>query len=108
MSDPADPGPGDGPGPDDAAEPGQEGKQARRRWQRVLIEAAVIAIVAALLAFLVRTYAFESFSIPSSSMEPTLGIGDRIEVQKAFADSERAASLPGTTGRLLRAGRLPV
>jgi len=90
MSDPADPGPDDAAepaetsGPAEDAGPAEDGKRPRRRWQRVLTEAAGIAVVAALLAFLVRTYAFESFSIPSSSMEPTLGIGDRIEVQKAF------------------------
>jgi len=50
----------------------------------MLVEAAVIVLVALLLVFLVRAFAFEGFSIPSGSMEPTLGINDRIEVQKAF------------------------
>lgn len=46
---------------------------------------AVIAVLAALvLAGLVRTFIFQTFWIPSSSMVPTLGVYDRILVQKAF------------------------
>jgi signal peptidase I len=41
-------------------------------------------LVAVLLAGLVRTFAFQTFWIPSSSMVPTLGVNDRILVQKAF------------------------
>jgi signal peptidase I len=37
-----------------------------------------------LLASLVRTFAFQTFFIPTSSMVPTLGVYDRILVQKAF------------------------
>jgi signal peptidase I len=56
----------------------------RLRWTRSVISTVVIVLVGLLLAVLVRTFAFETFSIPSGSMEPTLGIGDRIVVQKAF------------------------
>ena len=37
-----------------------------------------------LLAGLVRTFAFQTFWIPTPSMVPTLGVYDRILVQKAF------------------------
>ena len=37
-----------------------------------------------MLAGLVRTFVFQTFYIPSSSMVPTLGVYDRILVQKAF------------------------
>jgi signal peptidase I len=40
--------------------------------------------VAVLLVSLVRAFAFQTFWIPSSSMVPTLGVYDRILVQKAF------------------------
>jgi signal peptidase I len=55
----------------------------RRRFRS--LTGWVLPIVAALLlAIGLRAFAFQTFSIPSSSMEPTLGIGDRILVWKAF------------------------
>jgi signal peptidase I len=47
-------------------------------------EAAVTVLVVVLLAGLVRTFVFQPFFIPSSSMVPALGVYDRILVQKAF------------------------
>jgi signal peptidase I len=41
-------------------------------------------LVAVLLVGLVRAFAFQIFWIPSSSMVPTLGVYDRIVVQKVF------------------------
>ena len=41
-----------------------------------------VVVVALLAAFLVRTFVFQTFYIPSGSMEPTLQIGDRIIVSK--------------------------
>jgi signal peptidase I len=56
----------------------------RRRWRRALAETAVVIVAAVLLAGLVRAFAFQTFEIPTSSMTPTLGVHDRILVQKAF------------------------
>jgi signal peptidase I len=44
----------------------------------------VTLLVALALALGVRAFVFQAFWIPSSSMEPTLGEGDRILVWKAF------------------------
>jgi signal peptidase I len=70
------------------AEVGQAGggpeKPGRRSRKRVLAESAVIVVVAVLLAGLIRAVGFQTFWIPSSSMEPTLGVHDRVLVQKAF------------------------
>jgi signal peptidase I len=77
MAGPADPGAA-GTGP------AGTGPRRRRRWRRALTEAVVTILVAVLLAGLVRTFAFQTFWIPSSSMVPTLGVYDRILVQKAF------------------------
>jgi signal peptidase I len=75
MADPADAGSADA-GPAEAA--------PRRRRRRALAETAIVIGVAVLLAELVRTFAFQTFWIPSSSMVPALGVYDRVVVQKAF------------------------
>jgi signal peptidase I len=77
MPAPADPGPAN-------AESDGTGPRRRRRWRRGLIETVATLVVAALLAFGLRAYAFETFWIPSGSMIPTLAIYDRVLVQKAF------------------------
>jgi signal peptidase I len=56
-------------------------KQKKPR-RRAAIEWTIIIIVAVLVSFLLRTFAFQTFYIPSGSMEPTLQIGDRIIVDK--------------------------
>ncbi len=56
-------------------------------WRSRGLRNWLIALVVALLAsILVRTYAFESYFIPSGSMEPTLQIGDRVMVDKLAVD----------------------
>jgi signal peptidase I len=72
MADPADAG------------PAVTGPRRRRRWRRALAETAITILVAVLLVGLVRTFAFQTFWIPSPSMVPTLAVYDRILVQKAF------------------------
>ena len=72
MADPAD------------ADPAGAGPRRRRRWKRALAETAITILVAVLLAGFVRTLVFQPFWIPTSSMVPTLGVYDRILVQKAF------------------------
>jgi signal peptidase I len=87
MTDPADDGPlGSGPaGADPAgARPAGARPRRRRRWWRTLAETAITVGVAVLLAVLVRTFVFQTYYIPTSSMVPTLGVYDRILVQKAF------------------------
>ena len=82
MANPAD---ADPPGAKSAEEkPAEAGPRRRRRLRRALVEMGVIIAVAVLLAGLVRTFAFQTFWIPSASMVPTLGVYDRVLVQKAF------------------------
>jgi signal peptidase I len=79
MADVADP---DGPA---TSERERVAGPSRGRHRLRALAAWVLPLVAALLlAFGLRAFAFQTFSIPSSSMEPTLGIGDRIIVWKAF------------------------
>jgi signal peptidase I len=82
MADPADADPADADPAD--ADPADAGPRRRRRWRRALTEMAITILVAALLAGLVRTFAFQTFWIPSSSMVPTIDVYDRVLVQKAF------------------------
>jgi signal peptidase I len=85
MAGPADTGPADtGPADSGPAEASPQRPRQRKRLRRALAETAVIIVVAVLLAGLVRTFAFQTFWVPSASMTPTLGVYDRILVQKAF------------------------
>lgn len=62
---------------------GQTVKGPHRR--RAFLEWVVIVIAAIVVSFVMRTFAFQTFFIPSASMEPTLQIGDRIVVNKLSA-----------------------
>jgi signal peptidase I len=89
MTSAADPGgaPEDVAGPPADAASDAEGAAGRRPGRgraRALAGWAVALLVALSLALGLRAFVFEVFSIPSSSMESTLGINDRILVWKAF------------------------
>jgi len=54
----------------------------RRRSPHRLLDGALLFAGAVVLAIVLRTFVIQTFYIPSGSMEPTLGIGDRILVSK--------------------------
>lgn len=58
---------------------GPKPKEENKHWLKEWGEAAVFAVVAATL---IRTFAFEAFTIPTSSMEKTLLRGDYLFVNK--------------------------
>lgn len=58
----------------------------RSRTARTLIEWAGVIVLAVVLSILVRTFAFQTYFVPSGSMQPTLDIGDRILVDKLSVD----------------------
>jgi signal peptidase I len=66
----------------DQARPAATRRAARRG--RAAAETAALVVVVVLLALAVRTFGYQTFWIPSTSMVPTLQKGDRILVQKAF------------------------
>jgi signal peptidase I len=78
SADQAGPG-GSGPG---GRPPSAPSRAARRR--RAVVELAAIVLVTVLLAVGARAFVIQTFSIPSTSMVPTLQVGDRILVLKAF------------------------
>jgi signal peptidase I len=75
---------GGGEPPAGSDEPWDDRGEARRRPRRRSFwrELPVLIIVALALALLIKTFAVQAFFIPSSSMENTLDIGDRVLVNK--------------------------
>ena len=59
-------------------------KGARNR--RLAIEWTVLIVAALVIAFLIKTFLFQAFYIPSESMVPTLKVGDRVLVNKLSYD----------------------
>lgn len=53
-------------------------KRRRSFWR----ELPVLVVVALVLAVLIKTFAIQAFFIPSASMQNTLGIGDRVLINK--------------------------
>ncbi len=56
--------------------------ERRRRRTRALAELPLLAVVALVVAFVIKTFAAQAFYIPSGSMEPQLRVGDRVVVSK--------------------------
>ena len=95
---------------DAATAPGADGgdsfdTDSRRRWWRWLlwpferspakhrkgiirtaIEWGVLILLALVIAFVIKTFLFQAFFIPSESMTPTLKVGDRVLVNKLSYD----------------------
>src|SRR6476620_713799 len=65
-------------------EPPAVDKAARNR--RLAIEWTVLIVAALVIAFLIKTFLFQAFYIPSESMVPTLEVGDRVLVNKLSYD----------------------
>jgi signal peptidase I len=71
------------PAPPEASPPPSESKSHRRRRPlRIAGEWAIVIVLAVGGALLIRAFVIQTFSVPSSSMYPTLQIGDRILVDR--------------------------
>jgi signal peptidase I len=73
-------------GLDGVAPTGARRRRRRRSATRNAIEWALVLVGALVVALVVKTWLFQAFYIPSSSMEPTLAIGDRVLVNKLGYD----------------------
>ncbi len=79
---------------------------AREEWAEFL----KTAFIAVLLAMLIRTFLYEPFNIPSSSMKPTLEIGDYLFVYKpayGFSKHSFPFGLAPIEGRMMAEDKLP-
>ena len=63
-------------------EPHKPTPPAKKPWWLSMIEWGILVISALLIAFLIKTYLFQAFYIPSESMVPTLEVHDRVLVNK--------------------------
>tara|TARA_B100000686_G_C16570247_1_gene852537 strand:- start:143 stop:1000 length:858 start_codon:yes stop_codon:yes gene_type:complete len=54
----------------------------RRKSLKVFLEWGAVILGALLVAFLIKTFLMQAYYIPSSSMTPTLQVGDRVLVNK--------------------------
>ena len=73
---------------DDVHPTGARRQRRRRSATRNAIEWALVLVGALVVALIVKTWLFQAFYIPSSSMEPTLEVGDRVLVNKLNYDIE--------------------
>jgi len=78
--------PGESSGSSDGSGTPPEQPTAGARAKRIIIEWVVLIAAALAIAFLIKTFLFQAFYIPSGSMEPTLMIGDRVLVNKLSYD----------------------
>jgi signal peptidase I len=82
-------GPGDSGGADGAdgtAAAGQRPPKKRSKSRSWWIELPILLVFALVLALLIKTFVVQAFFIPSSSMENTLEIGDKVLVNKLVYD----------------------
>jgi signal peptidase I len=66
----------------DEARPKTRSRRGNRGWKIFLRDILLIFLAALLISFLIKTFLIRSFYIPSSSMEETLHIDDRIIVNQ--------------------------
>jgi signal peptidase I len=71
-----------GNGADGADERPEASGTRRPRGRSFLRELLVLAVIAFVIALMIKTFVIQAFFIPSSSMENTLDIGDKVLVNK--------------------------
>ena len=80
------PGAGDPGQPGAPGAPGKRGRAKKKKGRSFWRELPVLVVVALILTLVIKTYAIQAFYIPSGSMQNTLGISDRVLVNKLVYD----------------------
>jgi signal peptidase I len=75
-----------GPGGGAGSGPGEQQHAKRSKSRSWWIELPILLVFALVLALLIKTFVVQAFFIPSSSMETTLDIGDKVLVNKMIYD----------------------
>lgn len=70
----------------DGGPPGTKRPSGRKPALRVALEWVALIAVALAIAFIIKSFLFQAFYIPSESMKPTLNVGDRVLVNKLSYD----------------------
>jgi signal peptidase I len=65
---------------------GSKRSNGRKPAWRVALEWVALIAVALAIAFVIKSFLFQAFYIPSESMKPTLNVGDRVLVNKLSYD----------------------
>jgi signal peptidase I len=65
-----------------AGEPGPPGSDAPARRRSLLVELPILVVIALVIALVIKTFVVQAFWIPTGSMQNTLGIYDKILVNK--------------------------
>ncbi|PWV52823.1 signal peptidase I [Nocardiopsis sp. L17-MgMaSL7] len=71
-----------GQGPEERADADMSQSQSSAKKGSFWKELPILIVIALVLAFVIRTWVMQAFYIPSSSMENTLLVGDRVLVNK--------------------------
>jgi signal peptidase I len=79
-------GPGAPGGPGGVAAAGQRPAKRSKKSRSWWIELPILLVFALVLALIIKTFVVQAFFIPSSSMENTLDIGDKVLVNKMVYD----------------------
>jgi signal peptidase I len=70
----------------DGGAPGTKRPSGRKPMWRIALEWIALIAVALAIAFIIKSFLFQAFYIPSESMKPTLNVGDRVLVNKLSYD----------------------
>jgi signal peptidase I len=73
-------------GDDTGRKRGRRSTKPAKSTRRVVLEWLALIASALIIAFLIKTFLFQAFYIPSESMVPTLEVGDRVLVNKLSYD----------------------